>query len=50
MNISAQDVLLALFNPEDTVCFRVFDDKKKGVFSGASSKWKRANIPLSKAP
>ena len=35
MNISAQDVLLALFNPEDTVCFRVFDDKKKGVFSGA---------------
>lgn len=35
MTISAQDVLLALFNPQDTVCFRVFDDKKSGVFSGA---------------
>ena len=35
MTISAQDVLLALFNPQDTVCFRVFDDKKNGVFSGA---------------
>lgn len=35
MTVSAQDVLLALFNPQDTVCFRVFDDKKSGVFSGA---------------
>jgi len=35
MTISAQDVLLALFNPSDTVCFRVFDDKKGGVFTGA---------------
>lgn len=35
MTISAQDILLALFNPQDTVCFRVFDDKKSGVFSGA---------------
>lgn len=33
--ISAQDVLLALFNPSDTVCFRVFDDKRSGVFTGA---------------
>ena len=35
MTISAQDILLALFNPQDTVCFRVFNDKKSGVFSGA---------------
>lgn len=35
MNISAQEVLLSLFNPSDTVCFRVFDDRKSGVFSGA---------------
>ena len=35
MTVSAQDVLLALFNPQDTVCFRVFDDKKSRVFSGA---------------
>ena len=33
--ISAQDILLALFNPSDTVCFRVFDDRKDGVFTGA---------------
>ena len=28
LNITAQDVLNALFNADDTVCFRVFDDKK----------------------
>lgn len=33
--ISAQDILLALFNPSDTVCFRVFDDRKSGIFTGA---------------
>ena len=35
MNVSATDVLGALFNPTDTVCFRVFDDKKDGVFKGS---------------
>jgi len=35
MNISAQEILLSLFNPSDKVCFRVFDDKKRGVFSGS---------------
>ena len=35
MNISAQEVLLSLFNPSDMVCFRVFDDRKGGTFSGA---------------
>lgn len=35
MEIRAQDILLSMFNPDDTVCFRVFDDKKSGVFSGA---------------
>lgn len=35
MNISAQDVILSLFNPSETVCFRVFDDRKTGIFSGA---------------
>lgn len=35
MEIRAQDILLSMFNPDDTVCFRVFDDKKNGVFSGA---------------
>ncbi|MDY6292299.1 MAG: DNA-primase RepB domain-containing protein, partial [Succiniclasticum sp.] len=35
MTVSATDVLGALFNPTDTVCFRVFDDKKGGVFQGA---------------
>jgi len=35
MTVSTQDVLLSLFNPEDTVCFRVFDDRKGGVFAGA---------------
>ena len=35
MNVTATDVLGALFNPIDTVCFRVFEDKKTGVFRGA---------------
>ena len=30
MTVSATEVLGALFNPTDTVCFRVFDDKKGG--------------------
>lgn len=32
MNVTVTDVLGSLFNPTDTVCFRVFDDKKGGVF------------------
>ncbi len=35
MNVTVTDVLGALFNPTDTICFRVFDDKKSGVFKGA---------------
>ena len=35
MNVTVTDVLGALFNPTDTVCFRVFEDKKTGVFRGA---------------
>ncbi len=35
MNVSATDVPGALFNPTDTVCFRIFDDKKDSVFKGS---------------
>lgn len=35
MNVTATDVIGALFNPTDTICFRVFEDKKTGVFQGA---------------
>lgn len=35
MNVTAADVISSLFNPTDTVCFRVFDDKKSGMFPGA---------------
>ena len=35
MNVTATDVIGAPFNPTDTVCFRVFEDKKTGVFQGA---------------
>ena len=35
MNVTVTDVLGSLFNPTDTVCFRVFDDKKGGVFQGS---------------
>ncbi len=35
MNISAQDVINAIFNPDDTVCLRIFDDRKNGIFTGA---------------
>lgn len=34
MNITVPDVLGSLFDPTDTVCFRIFDDKKGGVFQG----------------
>ncbi len=35
MSVTANDVLTSLFNPTEKVHFRVFDDKKSGVFSGA---------------
>lgn len=35
MSVTAADVLGSLFNAADTVCFRVFDDKKEGIFKGA---------------
>ena len=35
MNVTAMDVLGCLFNPAETVCFRVFEDRKDGVFHGA---------------
>ena len=35
MNVTVTDVLGSLFNPTDEVCFRVFDDKKGGVFQGS---------------
>ena len=34
MNISAQDVINVMFNPDDTVNLRVFDDRKEGIFTG----------------
>ncbi len=34
-NVTVPDVLGCLFNPTDVVCFRIFDDKKAGVFQGA---------------
>lgn len=37
MSVTVTDVLGGLFNPTDTVCFRVFDDKKDGIFKGANS-------------
>jgi len=35
MNISAQDVINVMFNPDDTINLRVFDDRKEGIFTGA---------------
>ena len=35
INVTATDILGSLFNPADIVCFRVFDDKKRGLFQGA---------------
>jgi len=35
MEVTATDVLNSLFNPSETVCFRVFEDRKDGVFHGA---------------
>lgn len=33
-NVTARDVINSLFNPTDTVCLRVLDDRKTGVFTG----------------
>lgn len=35
MTINVQDILSALFEPAETVWFRIFDDKKRRVFPGA---------------
>ena len=35
MQIQAQDVINSLYNPDDIVHLRVFDDKKSGTFTGA---------------
>ena len=35
MSVTAADVLASLFNPADTVCLRVFDDRKGGAFKGS---------------
>jgi putative DNA primase/helicase len=35
MDISAQDVLNSLFNADEKVCLRVFEDRKEGIFPGA---------------
>lgn len=34
MNIPVSKILASLFKPSEPVCFRVFDDKKGGVFQG----------------
>lgn len=34
MSVSAKDVISSLFNPDDEVNLRIFDDRKSGVFSG----------------
>ncbi len=35
MTIDVPSILSSLFNATDEVCFRIFDDKKDGTFSGA---------------
>lgn len=34
LNITAQDILNTMFNADETVCLRIFDDKKRGIFKG----------------
>ena len=34
MNITAQDIINSLFNPDDIVNIRIFDDRKDGIFAG----------------
>jgi len=35
LNISPEDFLQTFFDPGETVCLRVFDDKRRGAFKGA---------------
>lgn len=35
LNISPEEFLRPFFDPSETVCLRVFDDKKRGAFKGA---------------
>ena len=34
MQILAQDIINSLYNPNDIVHLRIFDDKKSGTFAG----------------
>ena len=35
MDITAQEVLNSLFNADEKVCLRVFEDRDEGIFPGA---------------
>jgi len=35
LNIPLEEFLRPFFDPGETVCLRVFDDKKRGTFAGA---------------
>ena len=35
MEVSAKEVLMSLFNPEDKVCLRVFADRKDDIYKGS---------------
>ena len=35
MDISAQEILNSMFNADEKVCIRVFEDRKDGLFNGA---------------
>ena len=34
MEVNNKDILNSMFNPTETVCFRILDDKKEGSFTG----------------
>ena len=46
IKIGAQDVINALFNPDEVVNFRIIDDKKSGVFQGLNLSEKASNYAL----
>ena len=45
MEIKPQEIINALFEPEDEVCIRVFDDKKTGTFPGKNYCFKAVAFP-----
>ena len=45
LNIPLEEFLRPFFGPTDTICLRIFDDRKTGTFKGAKLETTLSGIP-----